>query len=176
MQIKINALGTNLLFISSAITRGGPNETAAQRQATGLIYTDVAAIKSQISGVAGVSVEQDASETVIFGSNTLTSLSVIGTTPDYTTVRDVQIGSGRFITQQDLDRVQKVTVLGATVATELFGTANPIGQLITVGNTQLTVVGVLQEKAWFPARISTIRSIRQSRLFSQNLRPPFLRE
>ena len=143
---QINALGTNLLFIRSAITRGGPNETAAQRQATGLIYTDVAAIKSQISGVAGVSVEQDSSQTVIYGSNTLTSIPVIGTTPDYTTVRGVQIATGRFITQQDLDLTQKVVVLGSTVDTELFGSSNPIGQLITVGNTQLTVVGVLQEK------------------------------
>jgi putative ABC transport system permease protein len=143
---QINALGTNLLFISGSITRGGPNETAAQRQATGLVYTDVAAIKSQISGVAGVSVEQDASETVIFGSTTLTSLSVIGTTPDYTTVRGVQIATGRFITQEDLDQLQKVVVLGSTVATELFGSSNPVGQLITVGDTKLTVVGVLQTK------------------------------
>ncbi|HMD90137.1 MAG TPA: ABC transporter permease [Anaerolineaceae bacterium] len=143
---QINALGTNLLFISSSITRGGPNETAAQRQATGLVYTDVAAIKSQINGVAGVSVEQDASETLTFGSNTLTSIPVIGTTPDYTTVRGVQVATGRFITQQDLDLTQKVVVLGSDVATELFGSSNPIGQLITVNSTQLTVVGVLQEK------------------------------
>jgi putative ABC transport system permease protein len=143
---QINALGTNLLFISPANTRGGPVQSAASRQSTGLVYTDVAAIKSQISGVAGVSVEQDASETVIYGSNTLTSLSVVGTTPDFPTVRGVQIGSGRFITQEDMDRVQKVVVLGSTVATELFGGSNPVGQLITVGNTKLTVVGVLQTK------------------------------
>ena len=142
-----------------------------------MIYTDVAAIKSQISGVAGVSVEQDASETVKYSAvTTLTSLSVVGTTPDYTTVRGVQIGTGRFITQQDLDRVQKVVVLGSTVATELFGSSNPIGQLITVGNTQIDGSWCIANKrASFPALISTIRSMRRSRLFSQNSRPHFLR-
>lgn len=143
---QINALGTNLLFISNASTRGGPNQSAASRQSTGLIYDDMTAIKSQISGVAGVSVEQEASETVKYGSNTLTSLTIVGTTPDYTTVRGVSVGSGRFITQQDLDRVQKVVVLGSTISTELFGSSNPIGQEITVGTTKLTVVGVLQTK------------------------------
>ena len=91
---QINALGTNLLFISNATTRGGPNISAASRQSTGLIYDDMAAIKEQISGIAGVSVEQEASETVVYGSNTLTSMTIVGTTPDYTTVRGVQIASG----------------------------------------------------------------------------------
>src|SRR5664280_2315913 len=52
---QINALGTNLLFISPASTRGGANQSAASRQSTGLIYDDVTAIKDQITGVAGVS-------------------------------------------------------------------------------------------------------------------------
>ena len=142
---RINGLGSNLLFISGANTRGGPNQ-GPQNQKGGLVYTDVAAIRDQVSGVAGVSVEQQASVTVKVGSTTLTSVTVVGTTPDYLTVRDVKIGSGRFITEQDNTRVEKVVVLGSGIAEQLFGTTDPLGQTVYLNNTQLVVIGVLAPK------------------------------
>jgi putative ABC transport system permease protein len=143
---RINSLGTNLLFISNSFTRGGPRENDRSSQATELIYDDAIAIRDQINGIAGVSVEQQASVNIKYGDNSLTSVSIVGTTPDYMTVRGVELASGRFINEQDLDRVQKVVVLGSSVATELFGNSDPIGEVINVGNTKLTVVGVLKEK------------------------------
>jgi putative ABC transport system permease protein len=56
------------------------------------------------------------------------------------------IESGRYFNQTDIDRTQKVAVLGSTLAEELFGDTPPVGQLVTVGNTKLTVVGVFEEK------------------------------
>jgi putative ABC transport system permease protein len=56
------------------------------------------------------------------------------------------IESGRYLNQTDIDRTQKVVVLGSTMAEELFGDTPPVGQLITVGNTKLTVIGVFEEK------------------------------
>ncbi len=142
---RINGLGSNLLFINAAMTRGGPGQ-GSQNQQGGLVYEDVDAIRTGVSGVAGVSVEQQASVTLKTGSVSLEDITVVGTTPDYTTVRDVEIGSGRFITEEDNERVQKVVVLGADVATELFGEEDPIGQTIYANNTQLVVVGVLAPK------------------------------
>lgn len=142
---QINGLGSNLLFINQAMTRGGPNQ-GPQNQKGGLVYTDVAAIKEQVSGVAGVSVEQQSSVTLKVGNTTLDSITVVGTTPDYTTVRNVQIGSGRFITEQDNERVEKVVVLGSDVATELFGEDDPVGQTLYANNTQMVVIGVLAPK------------------------------
>jgi putative ABC transport system permease protein len=142
---RINGLGSNLLFINASFTRGGPN-TGPQNQKGGLVYTDVAAIRQQISGVAGVSVEQQASVTLKAGNTTLDSMTVVGTTPDYTTVRNVEVASGRFITDQDNERVEKVVVLGSDVATELFGTDDPVGQTIYANNTQVVVIGVMAPK------------------------------
>jgi putative ABC transport system permease protein len=56
------------------------------------------------------------------------------------------IESGRYFNQTDIDRTQKVAVLGSTLAEELFGDTPPVGQLVTVGSTKLTVVGVFEEK------------------------------
>jgi putative ABC transport system permease protein len=142
---KINGLGSNLLFINAAITRTGPTQ-GGQSQTGGLVYSDVAAIREGVGGVAGVSVEQQTSATVKVGSTTLDSITVVGTTPDYTTVRALSVGSGRFVSEEDNDRVQKVVVLGSDVAEELFGSQDPIGQALYISNTQVVVVGVLAPK------------------------------
>jgi len=141
----IHGLGSNLIFITGSMTRGGPGQPVSG----GLVYDDVAAIREGVSGINGVSVEQSTSQTIKFGSVSLESIPVIGTTPDYTAVRDLQIAEGRFFTKTDLDRTQKVAVLGATIAEELFGEDElPVGQKITVGDTKLTVVGVLADKGY----------------------------
>jgi len=140
---QINGLGSNLLFISSSFSRGGPNQRSS---GSGLVYDDVAAIRDQVKGVAGVSVEQQASVTIKAGSTTLEDVTVVGTTPDYTTVRGVEIGSGRFITEDDNERVQKVVVLGSEIAKELFGDTDPLGQTLYLNNTQVAVIGVLAPK------------------------------
>jgi putative ABC transport system permease protein len=143
---SINGLGSNLIFISQSFNRGGPNEGPTNQQG-GLKFSDVAAIRDQIKGVAGVSVEQDAENlSAKFNDVTLDSLSLIGTTPDYTIVRDIPIGSGRFFTEDEVTKGSKVVVLGKTVAETLFPGSDPVGQIISVNNVNLTVIGVLGPK------------------------------
>lgn len=141
---QINGLGSNLVFINSAMMRIGPGQPTGN--SGGLVYDDVAAIRDGINGVAGVSVEQQASETVKYGNVTLEDISLVGTTPDYTTVRDVKVASGRFINETEMARSAKVVVLGESVASELFGEVDPLGQSVTVGTLKMTVIGVLEEK------------------------------
>ena len=140
---KINGLGSNLLFINQAFTRGGPGQG---NQQGGLVYSDVAAIRDQVPGVAGVSVEQQSSVTIKYNDNTLSDITLVGTTPDYPTVRNVQIKTGRFITETDNDRAEKIVILGSEIAAELFGDADPIGETIYANNVQLVVIGVLAPK------------------------------
>jgi len=142
---QINGLGSNLVFISSGFSRGGPG-MGAQSSSTGLVYDDMDAIKGQINGVAGVTVDQQTSVTVKSGSTSLEEITLVGTTPDYPTVRDVSMGTGRFFTATEQERTSKVVVLGSNVAEELFGDADPIGQTVTVNTTKLTVIGVLAPK------------------------------
>ena len=94
----------------------------------------------------GITVDQQASETIKYGDSTLESITLVGTTTDYPEVRDLTIESGRFLNETEYDRASKVVVLGSDVAGELFGETDPVGEKITVGNTKLTVVGVLEPK------------------------------
>ena len=142
---QINNLGANLIFIGPSFTRAGFGAGARPGGGT-LVYSDAEAIAAQVPGVVGVCVEQTASATVKYGNNVLDGTSIVGTTPDFPSVRDVELADGRFITEDDLESKTKIAILGSTLAEELFGDANPIGQKITAGTTKLTVVGVMAER------------------------------
>ena len=141
---QITSLGSNLLYVRQNFTQGGFRDMGANRN--GLVYDDAWAISGQLTGVAGVVVEMDTSQTVKAGSVTLNTITIQGTSPDFPSVRDIKIATGHFFTMQDLDRKNKVAVLGADLAKQLFGNTDPIGQMVTVGTTKLGVIGVMAAK------------------------------
>jgi putative ABC transport system permease protein len=158
---QITSLGSNLLFVQSSFGRGGP---PGQGSSGGLVFDDASAIADGVTGVKAVIVEQQASETVKYDGTTLEDVTILGSTSEFPSVRDMSVASGRYFNDTDVSRKQKVAVLGATLATELFGDTSPIGQVITVGTTKLTVIGVMDEKGTvgdvdYDARIYTPISV-----------------
>ena len=139
---QITSLGSNLIFISANFTRNGPQSSSSG----GLVYSDATAISENIANVAGVIVEQSTSETVKAGTVSLSDITVVGSTPDFLTVRALTVASGSFFTEDQNTKKTKVAVLGYSLAQQLFGTDDPIGQTIRVGTTRLTIIGVLAEK------------------------------
>ncbi|MGD8814081.1 MAG: ABC transporter permease [Anaerolineales bacterium] len=140
---SINSLGANLIFVNASMGRLSPG---GQSGRGGLVFDDAEAIAEEIRGIAGVAVEQTSVQSVRAGNITLEEIQVLGTTPDFPSVRDVPLASGRFVSQNDVDRRAKIAVLGYSLAHDLFGDADPIGETITVGTTKMTVVGVMAEK------------------------------
>ena len=139
---QITSLGSDLVFVQSSFTRGGPG----QMPTGGLVFDDAAAIQENVSGVTSVVVEQFSSETVKAGDITLEEVELLGTTTGFPSVRDMEIADGRYFNDQDVERKSKLAVLGSSLAEELFSESDPIGQTITVGTTKLAVIGVFEEK------------------------------
>ncbi len=137
---QINGLGANLVFVQGAF--GGPN---SGQSGVRLTYDDAMAI-AELPDVAGMAVEMPSTQNVKLGSTLLEDVSILGTTPDYPSVREYEVAQGRFFNQAEVDRKIKVAVLGSKLAEELFGEEDPIGQKLTVGNIKLTVVGVMAER------------------------------
>lgn len=69
--------------------------------------------------------------------------SVVGTTKEYFDIMDLKISSGRAIADLDNEYDNRVVVLGNTVASDLFGFANPVGQTIKLNGNSFEVIGVL---------------------------------
>jgi putative ABC transport system permease protein len=145
IEDQITGLGSNLIYVNSSFGRGGFGP-GGRGSSGGLVYDDADALADQVHNVAAVVVEMGSSETVKFDNTTLEDVTIHGSTSGFPSVRDISIAEGRFYNDQDVERKNKVAVLGATLADELFGDSDPIGQTITVGNTKLTVIGVFEER------------------------------
>ncbi|MCS7253950.1 MAG: ABC transporter permease [Armatimonadota bacterium] len=139
----VNAFGSNTLMVFAGQARRGIVATGtAQRNLT---LDDVEAILRKCSMVVRVSPEVRRAMPVRYGNrNTFTT--VVGVTPDYLTVANWSVDSGRFITEADLNGMRKVCVLGKTVIANLFGEEPPLGKMIRIQGVQFEVVGTLTEK------------------------------
>ncbi len=143
IEEQITGLGSNLIFVNANFQRGVPGQG---QQSGGLVYDDAFAIADEVNGVQAVVVEQNSTETIKYGNATLESVTIQGSTADFPSVRDMEIELGRYFRQEEVDRTQKVVVLGSAISDELFGDENPVGQTITVDNTKLVVIGVFAER------------------------------
>lgn len=147
IQEAITGLGSNLIYVQASMGSARMGPGGGQSSSGGLVYDDAFAIAEQINGVAGVVVEQSSTQNIKGGDVSLESITIMGTTADFPSVRDMEISSGRYFSQREIDRTTPIAVLGSSLAEELFGESDPYGQTITVGdNTRLTVVGVFEEK------------------------------
>ncbi len=146
---RIAGLGSNLLFIRPGASTGTGGVRGAQGSGTSLTLNDATAIQQNISLVSGVAPESDSNAQLSYqGQNVNTR--IVGTTAAYEDVRNFHPAEGNFITDSDVSSAAPSIVLGANVATELFGTDDPIGQEVRLsrGSTALpfTVTGVMESK------------------------------
>jgi putative ABC transport system permease protein len=146
IQNDLSALGTNTLTVEHEAfgSRFAAGSASGSGSTDNLTLADAQDL-SQESGVESVSPEDTASETLTYGGNSA-STSVIGTYPSYFQASDSPIASGRYLSNSDVTSARKVLVIGATTATDLFNTENPVGQTVDVAGVPYTVVGVLQTK------------------------------
>ncbi|WP_417861175.1 ABC transporter permease [Winogradskyella sediminis] len=70
---------------------------------------------------------------------------VRGTMPDNQFIENADMGSGRFISQSDIDESKKVAVIGNKVKTDLFKGEDPINQNIQVFGMNFKVIGVFYD-------------------------------
>jgi putative ABC transport system permease protein len=137
---QINALGANLVMVMPQFSQAS---FGRGRMPGGLPYEDIEAIAQEVTGINGVSAEQNTTQNVSGGGTTLEDISIVGTTPDYPAVREHELATGRFLSAEDLERKSKVAVLGAGIAQDLFGDNYPIGQQVKIGSSSFGVVGVM---------------------------------
>ncbi len=141
---QIRSLGSNLIIVlSGSITTGGVR-LGAGSQLT-VTEDDARAMEREIDSLQVAAPTVRGGVQVIAG-NANWSTGLVGVTPGFLEARDWDTAAGRPLTQDDVDGATKVVLLGQTVANNLFGGADPIGQVVRVKKVPLTVVGVLARK------------------------------
>jgi len=140
---EFSSLGTNLLIVMP-----GKVETTGMLPFGGVVHDltidDYRAV-ARIPEVMRAAPLATGTENVRYGGKGR-SVPVIGTTAELVEVRRLKIGSGRFLSAGDPDQGGTEMVLGIKVAHELFGSQNPLGEIIRLGDWRFRVVGVLEPR------------------------------
>jgi putative ABC transport system permease protein len=135
------SLGSNLLIVIP-----GKVETTGMMPFGGtthdLTIDDFRELSRRVPGVVRAAPLATGNETVRFG-NRGRSVAVIGSTAELMEVRRLVVAAGRFLSPGDPDQGGAEVVLGVKVVEELFGSENPLGQIVRIGQWRFRVVGVL---------------------------------
>jgi putative ABC transport system permease protein len=141
---QISSIGSNLIIVVPGSSTQGGIRMGGGSQST-LTKDDADAIARECSAVSTVAPMHNGSAQVVYGNQNW-STSIQGTTPGILEVSDLGLTAGRNMNEQDIRNSTKVCLLGQTIVDNLFGSIDPIGQIIRIKKIPFTVIGVLESK------------------------------
>src|SRR5579859_969733 len=136
---QIEATGSNLVWVETVKT---PDK--AQPLSHQLTLLDMDAARS-IPGVAQVAGTSDIQMSVV-AQGRVRPVTLIGVTDGYRDIRRLVVLRGRFLDVTDMASRAKVCLITPQLAEKLFGSENPIGQEVRMGELTLVVVGIFKER------------------------------
>ena len=165
-------LGTNLLFVQPSNPEAPGMLGLMYGGFTANLDMDDAEAIGRIRSVTGMVPVNENFVKLIAGNED--SVAVIqGSNPDYQRVYGFEIASGQFISEVNLARRDMVVVVGSTVAEDLFGSDDAVGQKVKIRDKRFTVIGVLEPRgmssfgfSWDELVVTPITTF-QARLFAQ---------
>lgn len=141
---QLSSLGSNLLVLRS----GAARTVGGGMQSSGTIVRlmpEDAGVIGQLPGVKTVSANVNGGAQAVYGNkNWMTS--IVGVSPSYAKMRAAEPAFGRFFTEEENRSRARVAVIGVTVARELFGEKNPLGESIKLNRINWQVIGILPQK------------------------------
>ena len=143
IEERLKTLGSNLLMV-----RGGSARVHGVSQGSGTVarftFDDIEAIRN-LPSVSRVSASVSGSVQVVYGNqNWNTRAEGVGF--EYDKMRATTPEVGRWFTEEEMIRREKVVILGMTVVEKLFGDKNPIGETIKINRIYFRVIGVAPSK------------------------------
>jgi putative ABC transport system permease protein len=141
---QISALGSNLLIVSPGSSTSSAGIRGGFGSASTLTVRDAAALtnKTVAPDIKAVAPTVSTSESFTAGSSNWTT-SVVGSQPDWLSVRARTLSGGRFLSTADITSRAAVVVLGSETAQELFGGSSAVGQTVTINAIPFQVIGEL---------------------------------
>jgi putative ABC transport system permease protein len=145
IRSQMSSMGTNMVMVMTNFQRRG-GVSLGSSSSTALKYSDVEAIRRDVTSVSGVSPEVRASGQVIY-SNQNTQTTIYGVSEEYLNIKKLEIKSGRIFNTNEVKGMSKVCILGQTVVKNLFGAgADPVGLSIRIQKLPFVIIGVLKSK------------------------------
>ncbi|MBO4745583.1 MAG: ABC transporter permease [Alphaproteobacteria bacterium] len=138
---QFSSLGTNTIMI-----RAGAAQSAGVRGGNRMTLTmDDIEDLAKLPDVAAISPTENSGAQVVYGNKNW-STSMVGVYPGYATVQNIEMQYGSFFEMSAVRNASTYAVIGPETAEELGMPKNPVGEVIRVRNTPLTVIGVTKAK------------------------------
>lgn len=143
---QIESLGSNLVTVSPASQRSGM--VRGSNTVKTLTLADADALESSgLSAISLVSPEYSGRYQVVAGDAN-TNTTIYGVKTAYSTIHNLKINSGRFITDSDYNSKAHVAILGPSVVEDLYGSSNYncLGETIRINGLNFTIIGITVAK------------------------------
>jgi len=151
---QLRKLGPDRILIRSV----HPPETSGSHKYVleyGVTEADLARIEKLVPGISAVAASYEMRKDVWAGHRAAQT-QIVGTTPSFREIHHLHLQRGRFLADADLEDRANVTVLGASVARQLFGADDPIGQEFKHSSGHYRIVGILSPRPEASAAVSEL--------------------
>src|SRR5216684_2309472 len=139
----IQGIGANLIY--AEYEGGGQRITNSANDP--LTVDDMTAVREQAPGIVSASPVAMLNERVPVGDGKERDIQILGTFPEYHTVRNLVVVSGRFFDQQDEQGHNKVGLITEKMAQEIYGSPEAaVGKVIKLSGLPFTVIGAFRER------------------------------
>jgi putative ABC transport system permease protein len=146
VQDKVSTGFAGMSWDGTLVLVPKPAKTSEQQKrfamSTGLRFEDLARLTAAHPKVLGFS-PRATRRSVVQGTAGAERIFVNGVSADYSFLMDRPIGLGRGITADDQRRHSTVAVVGATLASKIFGGSDPVGKDLVIEGVPFHIVGVL---------------------------------
>lgn len=130
---QIESLGTNLITVN-----------IMGRRNVSITTEELEKLKTK-PGIKNMAPSMSQSVTVR-SENESTSTTVEASTPSYSTIRKLNVSSGRFINEDDVESRYRVAVIGVDTANKLFNNTNVVGESVNINGAAFLIIGVLEKQ------------------------------
>src|SRR5271170_45602 len=143
---KVANLGANALVVDKIGIVTNLDQWTKARKRPPLDMTDYEALRDGMKLAASVAAEQNNVADVRYGNESMEDVTILGVTPAFPEIRQIEVASGRLLTQADEDQAANVCIIGMDVVNKVMPGVDAVGKEIRAGQGQYLIVGVAKPK------------------------------
>jgi putative ABC transport system permease protein len=141
---EFTQFGTNVVYINPGKTQTHGSSPGIFGTTRPLTIDDASALRRGSFVEAVVPAVQGNAQVEGGGRSRRATVSAVG--PEMPQVFSFKVKAGKFLPYDDPNSPRALAVLGSKLKQELFGTSNPLGQVIRIGGDRYRVIGVMEPK------------------------------
>jgi len=146
IENEFNGLGSNVILVHPGKQETTSSMVPVNAGSYRKLTTDNAReIKRKGIGIKGVSGNVIGTAQVRYG-NLERNCLMIGCEEDFGEIRQLRTQTGRFIEQQDIEKNNKICIIGQQVKRDLFGSKPALHEKIAINRSKHTIVGILEQR------------------------------